>query len=186
MNPADRPLTHERLLEVLSYDPDTGVFRWNVRLSRRNRVDEQAGYIAGDGYRIIQIDGWHYKAGRLAWFYHYGRWPHPLVDHRDLNRDNSRLSNLREATYSQNAANAGVLRSNTSGFKGVSRVGPPNRAKPWRAQIRKDRKRIFLGYFATAEEAGAAYVAAADIAHGEFARSQGEGQSRPLAKRRIR
>ncbi len=77
MKPADRPLTRERLLEVLSYDPLTGIFRWRVCLSRRNHIGDQAGTIGEDGYRIIQIDGWHYKASRLAWLYHRGRWPDP-------------------------------------------------------------------------------------------------------------
>jgi hypothetical protein len=158
------------LIEVLTYDATTGVFRWKSCLSRRNHIGDQAGTVADDGYRVIQIDGWSYKASRLAWFYHYGRWPSPRADHRDLDRDNNRIENLREATDSQNAANVGLLSSNTSGFKGVSRASP-NRTKPWKAEIRKDQKRKFLGYFGTAEEASAAYIAAAKVVHGEFSRS---------------
>lgn len=169
MKPANRPLTHDRLLEVLSYDPLTGVFRWRISLSRRNHIGDQAGTVAEDGYRVIQIDGWHYKASRLAWLYVHAQWPSDRIDHEDLDRDNNRIKNLREATESQNAANVGLLASNTSGFKGVS-LGSLNRSKPWRAAIRKNQKRKFLGWFATAAEAGAAYQLAAEEAHGEFAR----------------
>lgn len=169
MKPANRPLTIHRLIEVLSYDSETGIFRWMVCQSRRNHVGDQAGTIGSDGYRIIQIDGWHYKASRLAWLHYYGRWPVPQADHRDLDRDNNRISNLREATDSQNSANTGLLPTNRSGFKGVSRATP--KATRWKAQIRKDGKRYFLGYFETPEKAHAAYCAAAQELHGDFART---------------
>jgi len=166
MKPANRPLTHERLLEVLSYDPGTGIFLWRVRLSRNTKVGDQAGTVAQDGYRIIQIDGWHYKASRLAWFYCHGRWPYPQADHRDLDRDNNRLKNLREATDSQNGANTGLLPTNRSGFKGVSYA----RGR-WKAQIRKNGVRHYLGLYDTPEEASAVYISAAKKMHGEFART---------------
>jgi hypothetical protein len=169
MKPASRPLTLDRLREVLSYEPRTGVFRWRIRLSRRNHVGDVAGTIATDGRRIIQIDSWHYKASRLAWFYHYGRWPESEVDHRDLDKSNDRIKNLREASSSQNAANVGRLSSNRSGFKGVS-VRSPKYPDRFKAQIRKDGKRYFLGYFDTAIKAHEAYAVAARKLHGPFAR----------------
>jgi len=42
----------------------------------------------------------------------------------------------------------------------------------WIARIRKDSRDYFLGRFATAEEAHEAYVAAARLLFGEFARSE--------------
>jgi HNH endonuclease len=171
MKAVERPLNHKRLLEVLSYDQETGIFRWRTCQSRRNHIGDQAGYVRKDGYRDIQIDGLHYGAGRLAWFYHYGRWPDPQADHRDLNRDNNRISNLREATHSQNCANVGLLPTNRSGFKGASLMSG-NRQKPWKAQIRKNQERFFLGSFATPREAHAAYRAAAARLHGYFSRPE--------------
>lgn len=165
MRPVDRPLTLERLRQVLSYDPVTGIFRWQTHLSRRNHIGDQAGTISQDGYRVIQIDGWHYQAARLAWLYQYGRWPVPMVDHRDLNKDNNALANLREATSSQNNINVAVLPGTRSGVKGVSFA----RGR-WKAQIRHSGKRIYLGQFATPEEAHAAYKTAARKLHGDFAR----------------
>lgn len=170
MRAANRPLTLQRLKEVLSYNRRSGIFRWKLKLSRRNHVGDRAGYVDTNGYRIIQIDGWHYKAARLAWLYCNGRWPDPTADHRDLDRDNNRIRNLREATYSQNNMNVGILPTNTSGFKGVSR-GSLNRSKPFRAQIRTEVGRKFLGWFATAEDAGAAYRAEAAKHHGDFVRT---------------
>lgn len=168
MKAADRPLTRQRLMQVMSYDPATGIFTWLVSLSRKPTIGAQAGTVADDGYRIIQIDGWHYKAQRLAWLYHFGRWPDPTADHRDLDRDNNRIANLREATYSQNCMNVGPLPTNTSGFKGVSKSSD---GTGWRAAIRTGTGRIHLGYFKEAHHAGAAYRIAAAGIHGDFARS---------------
>lgn len=168
MKPADRPLTYDRLIQVLSYNRRSGIFRWRISLSKRNHIGDQAGTIGSDGYRIIQIDGWHYKAGRLAWLYCHRRWPNPLADHKNRKRDDNRIRNLREATNTQNCTNVGMLRNNTSGFKGVSRISGTRR-KPFRAAIRVGEKRLFLGYFKTARSAGRAYCNAAKKYHGKFA-----------------
>lgn len=67
-------LTAVRLREVLSYDPDTGVFTWRV-----SRGTAKAGSVAGspdkDGYVIIGLYGRLYKAHRLALFHAYGSMP---------------------------------------------------------------------------------------------------------------
>ena len=56
--------------------------------------------------------------------------------------------------------------TNTSGLKGAFWVA--NRGK-WMSQIKCNGKLVYLGYFATAEDAHAAYCRAADRLHGEFA-----------------
>jgi hypothetical protein len=159
-------LTVERLHSLLDYDAETGIFRWKVR-----RGSVVAGAIAGsrrkDGYYGVQIDGREYLLHRLAWFYVKGRWPMPEADHRDLDKGNNRLANLREATQSQNRANVRVRTK--SGFKGVYIYG--GRDRPFQAAIRIDGKQNTLGYFASAEEAHEVYKAAAAKAFGEFARA---------------
>ena len=52
-------LTHERLLQTLSYDAETGVF---IRRSTGRRVG-----VGKSDYGTISIDGKTYKAHRLAW-----------------------------------------------------------------------------------------------------------------------
>ena len=94
-----------------------------------------------------------------------GEWGRPAIDHRDGNSTNNRWSNLRRATPSQNNANRRRPRHNTSGYKGVY-----FRWGFWRACIKRNGRRIYLGVFATPEEAHAAYVAAARKLFGEFAR----------------
>ena len=88
------------------------------------------------------------------------------TDHVNLNGLDNRRSNLRLATQSQNGANKGTYRSNQCGLKGAS----PAKGK-WRSQIKLNGKVKHLGYFSSAEEAHHAYLSAARMLHGEFARA---------------
>jgi hypothetical protein len=160
----------DRLQEVLDYDPQTGIFTWRIRTGPSCKLGQRAGYVALDGYRKIGIDGRSYTAGHLAWFYFYEVEPEGEVDFINLNKDDTRIANLRLATRSQNARNMKRLASNTTGFKGVARFNGPRNRKRYRAQIRANGKRIFLGLFATPEEAYKAYCKKAKELHGEFAR----------------
>lgn len=161
-------VTIERLKEVLHYDPSSGAFRWRAR---RRFCRYGAGDIAGTdngNYWIIRIDGEGYKAHRLAWFYTYGAWPKRL-DHRDTDKLNNRLANLRLATNAQNVANVGLRANSMTGIKGVRYV-PKGRRRKWNAQMTEKGKTRNLGWFFTAEEATVAYREAAQQAFGEFAR----------------
>lgn len=160
-------LTQARLREVLGYDPATGIFTWRVNTGRKKLVGAQAG-CRTHGYVRIHIDGRRYYAHRLAWFYVHGRWPSKFIDHRHGSRHGDHLGNLREATPSQNQANRPIQSNNSSGAKGVTFA---HDHKKWMASIMVDRRRRFLGYFDTVEEAAAAYKAAAETAFGEYARA---------------
>jgi hypothetical protein len=167
-------LTQELLKSFLSYDPMTGIFRWLARADRRPQWNgRHAGTIAGNverrGYTVIRlrIDGKdvHFYAHRLAFIYMTGECP-LFVDHEDRDKQNNRWLNLRAATKAQNSQNRTIRQGNTSGFKGVSW----NRnAKKWNAYINVDNRKKHLGYFASAQEAYEAHVAAAAENYGEFA-----------------
>jgi hypothetical protein len=161
-------LTAERVRELLSYNPETGVFTWLVDSPKggQRRAGKAAGSVTGDGYHYISIRRRPYLAHRLAWLYVHGEWPSAQIDHRDGNRTNNAIDNLREANRSQNAGNSKRRRTNTSGFKGVyfcSRTGR------YVAQITCGYRK-HLGYFDTSKDAHAAYAVAAEKHFGEFAR----------------
>lgn len=164
-----KELTVERLRDLLEYEPDTGIFRWKVRNSRSVWPGDVAGGSAGAGYISIRVDGWLYRAHRLAWFHVHGEWPPLLIDHRNGKRDDNRLENLRLASHVDNLANSIKRRHNRSGFKGVFWG---TQTKKWQARIRRDGKTTHLGLFDTPEEAHAAYANAAQRVHGEFARAE--------------
>lgn len=157
-------LKRERLLEVLRYDPSTGQMYW--RISRGTRI---AGAVAGnhriDGYVYIAIDKVLYRRTRLIWLYVHGKWPSEHIDH--INRDTSddKLTNLREATRSQNLGNRKINKNNSTGFKGVF-----ERDGRFRAYVNVNGRRLNIGTYSTAEQAGAAYMVKAREMFGEFAR----------------
>lgn len=97
---------------------------------------------------------------------HNGEMPRE-IDHIDGNPANNRIDNLRSATHAQNLANTKRRRDNTSGYKGV-RLHKSSGL--WNARIKAGDKVHSLGYFKTAELAGAAYADAAAKYFGQFAR----------------
>jgi len=173
------------LRKMLRYEPDTGKLFWLARSpdmfpeGERSNAWRCANWnskwagkeaftaITSRGYLHGRIFGQAYFAHRVIWALANGAWPIAWIDHRDRNTANNVLSNLREATASENLCNQGAPRTNTSGVKGIT--WDKCRAK-WCAQIVLQKKRYFLGRFGTIEDATAAYVAANAQLHGEFGR----------------
>ena len=90
-------LTQARLKKLLSYNTDTGEFRWRVTRRGAARAGSVAGCVRHDGYVRIAIDGKRYLAHRLAWLYVHGELV-PELDHANGVRSDNRLDNLRPAT----------------------------------------------------------------------------------------
>lgn len=151
-------LTKERVSKFLSYDSETGDFYWIADTNSRgpSKIGQKAGAPSGHGYIKINVLGHKTYAHRLAWLMVYGYMPEQL-DHRNGNRSDNRLSNLREATQSQNIANRelDVLGFETHGTK-------------YRARIFVNNVRHELGTFDTSIEASEAYWAAHEKFFGEF------------------
>jgi len=151
-------LTAERLRELLHYDPETGVFIWLVSTNGRIRVGDVAGHLTAAGYRRIKIDGRCYFSQRLAWLYVHGVFPFNQSDHRNGQRDDNRLCNLRDVDHSGNMQNRRRAHlQNKSGFLGVSL--DKQRGK-WTAIIQANGKKRNLGRFTSPELAHAAYLKA--------------------------
>lgn len=79
----------------------------------------------------------------------------PLIDHIDRNIHNNDISNLRWADKSLNAINTNLRKTNSSGFKGV---WYDKKRERFEASITIYYKKIFVGYFKTAEEANEAII----------------------------
>lgn len=147
----------------LAFDYKTGVFT-------RKATNRQCLGTTSNGYIYITIGDKHYSASRLAWMMYYQEDPFDsLVDH--INRDikDNRKENLRLANKRLNAHNCKLYATNTSGIKGASYKKDKRR---WKAEIMAPSGMVFLGYFVTKEEAGAAYIGASRVINGEFAREK--------------
>lgn len=164
----DKPLTAERLRNLLHYDPETGTFTWLAKARGGITTGYSTGYASKRGDIIITVDYVQRKAHRLAWLYMTGEWPQQDIDHKNGIRADNRWENLREATASQNLANARLRSNNTSGFKGVTW---DRERKKWVAQIRVRGRHIHVGRYTSPEEAHVAYMRAATHHFGEYARS---------------
>lgn len=151
---------------LFEYDADTGVIRWRVSRGRV-KAGAEAGCLDGQGYRIIRAFGVIYQAHRIAWLFHYGIWPAEELDHKDRDKSNNRILNLREATRVQNACNSAAPISRSSGFRGVTK----HRNGRWQASIKIKGRSIYLGLFNDAEDAHAAYCSAQVKHHGDFRRT---------------
>lgn len=154
----------DSIFDCLSYDRETGIFTWKTALK-----GIFAGTVAGTtddkGYVLITFSGRRYKAHRLAWYFETGIWPVDVVDHRNGVKSDNSIANLRQATKSQNGANAGMWRNNTSGMKGIRL----HRGK-WLVRLCAQGREMYIGSYADVEAAKAAYRSAAEKHFGEFAR----------------
>jgi hypothetical protein len=149
----------------LHYDPETGVFTWKIT-RQRSPEGKRAGNTHYSGYRTIGIDGKYYAEHRLVWMWWHGEFPKLSIDHINGNKSDNRVSNLREASRSQNQHNQPMYKNNSTGYKGVSFCKTTGK---WKATIGKSTNRFYLGVFNSPQEAAHAYNKAAIELHGEFA-----------------
>jgi len=151
-------VTQEMVRKAFRYDRDTGVLFW-----AESRGPVKAGCVAGnrmpEGHLQVGFNGASYLVHRIIWLYVYGEWPRHFIDHVDGNPQNNRIGNLRDVVRSINQQNQRKARrdNNSTGLLGAYYL---KRTGRYFSSIGLAGKHIHLGYFATADEAHAAYVAA--------------------------
>jgi hypothetical protein len=138
-----------------------------IRLTKSNgrvNIGDVAGSPTSDGYIGIKIHGKLYKAHRLAWIYVYGGIPEGAqIDHKNGQRADNKIENLRVATGNIEQSQNRVAHSNNKiGLIGVS--WKQSQAM-WVAQIQYKGKKYHLGYYDTPEEASEAYIKAKSKLH---------------------
>ena len=139
------------------YNPETGVVHGRLGKPigfRRKDSALHAPVTLFDGSKTSVL------IHRAAWLLETGAWPSNDIDHRDGDRSNNRWSNLREATRQENRQN--LSRRNKKGrLRGCVKY-----YKKWKAQIKMPGGApMYLGLFATEEEAHAAYCEAKKRLH---------------------
>jgi len=145
-------LTQEYLKERLLYNENTGVFKWKKVNAININIGDVAGRTLSNGYiqiglRINKKD-MRFYAHRLAWLYVYGEFPDNLIDHINHQRNDNRISNLRQVDNSTNKKNMPKRKNSSSIINGVRKQD--NR---WISTIGINNKNIYLGSFADKNEA---------------------------------
>lgn len=142
-------LTAERLRNLLDYDPATGLFRYKVSKGPA-RAGEVAGTVGNHGYVQIRARGKKHLAHRLAWLYVHGVWPRDYLDHKNRDKTDNRIANLRECCQCENMQNRKIGSNNKSGCKGVNWHAATG---TWQARITVNKVRIQLGWFTNLHDA---------------------------------
>lgn len=151
-----------RLHELLEYNGETGVLSWRVARSAGVKSGDRAGSLTKGGYRTVRVEGRPYQEHRIIFLMVHGYMP-KCIDHKNRNPSDNRIVNLRESTLTQNQINKA---GSGKHLKGIWQV-----KDRWRAALRVNKKQKNLGTFDTQEEAHAAYMAAAILHYGDFART---------------
>lgn len=137
----------ETLRLRLRYDADSGLLSWT-------KSGLRAGFVGNRGYVRVKFSGQEWLAHILAWALFYGVVPVLEIDHRNRDKADNRIKNLREVTRVENMANCGVVkRADPNG-----QVLPPGvifnkRERRFKASSRHNGRRVHLGTFLTADEA---------------------------------
>ena len=153
--------TQEYLQNIHTYNPDTGEYV-------SHKFKKPLGALDKRGRLRAKVQGKHYFVSRLAWVWMTGDDPgDDYIDHWDGDPSNNKWSNLRRSTPVQNSHNR-ILPANLSGYRGVYRLSKPSK-KPYYSQVVSNGVKHYLGTFATAEEAHAAYMQKVAEFHGEYA-----------------
>lgn len=154
----------EEFAKLFTCDPATGVITRLV--ARCGRPAGSIVKLRAQKHLYLPFARKHWPAHRAVWFLCLGEQPPPIIDHINGDPTDNRLENLRAASKSANAANS---------RRYVGRVLPKGAHRrpngKFSSSIVVNGRQFHLGTYATPELAHEAYMAAARLHFGEFARA---------------
>lgn len=166
---ADQIIPIAELHRLFRLDPESGRLYWRIRTAKRTRVGDEAGALnKHTGYRHVRVARRIIATHRVVYAMANGFWPRLSIDHINGDRLDNRPSNLREATPWQQAANKAPQANNKSGVPGIQFQKASGK---WMARIQHRRRQIYLGLFASIDDAKEFRDLAASMLFGEFIRS---------------
>lgn len=145
---------------------------------RANRKVKRYAYVDDIDYKKISAHKWRFQVGGYARTGSATTKQTPIsmhrlvmdapkgveVDHIDGNPLNNQRGNLRLCNRNENKANTRIIKTNTTGYKGVSK-----HKGRWQASIRVHNILIYLGRYDTKHEAAHTYNVVAEQIFGDFA-----------------
>ena len=155
-----KELPSKEVLHDLFYYKNGNLF--HKKSQAKGKADHAAGWIEKNGYSATNIKGVRYRVHRLIYQFHHGSCP-DFIDHKDGNKQNNNIENLRPATIFENNQNSKEKNTNKLGVKGVC----IERGR-YKANIKINGKSKHLGYFYSLEEAKIVYEEFSKKIHGDY------------------
>ncbi|AJD82897.1 putative endonuclease [Achromobacter phage JWF] len=146
------PSSIEDLANYFGYDDQSGRVYWLRNPVRGPRkIGTYAGTPYASGHRFVKFKGAILMESHVVWALTHGEWPIGRLNHRDEDKDNTRVDNLIPQSECDNPSGLppGVKKHENGQFKAYI--------------FRK--KLHYLGIYDTAEEAHAQYQAAKKLVH---------------------
>ena len=169
----------EFLRECFDYDENTGQLRWKHRprhhfhsaqswaTTNKKMAGTHAGTYDASGYMYVHLAGRRLAVHRIVWLIAKGDFDTDmLIDHKNGNKSDNRLENLRIASVSENGMNRTTLpTTNTSGVLGVTWN---KKLEKWQAHVRVNGRKIHLGLYLSLNAAKEAAINGREMHHKEF------------------
>jgi len=148
-----KKITQKKLKQLFKYRKRKGGFKRYPHIQLKGGECYTLGSTHHSGYRFINYHNISYPEHHLVWLLFKGAFPDTTkyeIDHKNRNRSDNRIENLRLVDRSGNAKNHGKRVDNTSGCTGVAWR---KEACCWRARLYVGKKCINLGNFIEYSEA---------------------------------
>ena len=144
MKPKKLP-TLETVTNLFTYIPTTGKVTRKLDGNNQTKAGDIVGKPNSDGYLKVTIERKSFCLQRIVYLMYHGVDPYPFsVDHKNGNRSDNRISNLRLLTNQWNCRNLNKPEVGVSFYKALNK---------WVARIVTDEGRKFLGTFLKKEDA---------------------------------
>jgi len=142
--------------------------RWGVKTSGEG-IGKPVGHVSTKGYLKVKFREKALPVHRIIWFLVHGEMPVDMqIDHKDENKLNNHIDNLRLATNGQNAAaRSDIGATNKTGVRNVYTVS--GMKNTWQVNVSVNGKTNYFGSYKDLELAELVATEARSKIHGEFA-----------------